>query len=462
MPIHGEEEEEEEAAPEVPSLREGALTGEQPAGCDPAPTKPDPEARQRGKTMTDQKKPPDAGEDGVEATGDARLDALLSRMHEKAAVEEALTAAEAEIEPQRGPESARSDAPRGRGRVETAEIGTGPPEVRPVIRPDPILPRIRIEENPAEEAARIAFGGLTQGGDEPIPGQLPLFREPDGPRVPILELADARGGPIMAQGRGAPLDLRIFVAACVMFPFEATAEGAPGRVVRLSPTVRMLRDFCFPNGWQRGRDWPKMRAALRRLYHHAIPGPFHWPGRGIVRDWIPLVVKGGATEDAELDDVVVLEASLPPGGKGDGPTVEARELFRLGVQSAPRFRAYIATHQLAWRPGVSRRPHPRNRSFHVWSSNPANYLVLTREDRRRLAFGRADRRDRTRANQDAAWETLPGCRILTKEAATPDGRRGWLVVPEGAAKAVNRRGQIVENEDRTYLTGQFDLPNRTI
>ena len=69
-------------------------------------------------------------------------------------------------------------------------------------------------------------------------------------------------------------------------------------------------------------------------------------------------------------------------------------------------------------------------------SDPSRYPVLTREDRRRLAFGAADRRHRTRVEQDAAWEALPGCEILTRKASTSDGRRGWLVVPEEAAAAI--------------------------
>lgn len=119
----------------------------------------------------------------------------------------------------------------------------------------------------------------------------------------------------------------------------------------------------------------------------------------------------------------------------DGP-----ELFRLGVVSGPKFRAYIAAHSVAWRPGVTRRPHPRNRRFHIWSSDSSRYPTLTREDRRRLAFGVADKtKHRTRGEQDAAWEDLPGVEILTRKASTLDGRRGWLVVPEAAATAIRSR-----------------------
>ena len=49
------------------------------------------------------------------ASGDPRLDAILARLKTKVAENEVQRAAEAEIEPQRRPESAPSDSPRGRG-----------------------------------------------------------------------------------------------------------------------------------------------------------------------------------------------------------------------------------------------------------------------------------------------------------------------------------------------------------
>ena len=54
----------------------------------------------------------------------------------------------------------------------------------------------------------------------------------------------------------------------------------------------------------------------------------------------------------------------------------------------------------------------------------------------RLAFGTADKKNRTRADQDAAWEDLPGVKLLTRTASTPDGGRGWLIVPKDAAAAM--------------------------
>ena len=140
-------------------------------------------------------------------------------------------------------------------------------------------------------------------------------------------------------------------------------------------------------------------------------------------------------EDAHLDDPVILDMMLPPGA-GAGPVIDRPDLVQLGVSSAPRFRAYIAVHSVAWRPGVTRRPHPRNPEFHLWSSNPGDYAVLTRADRRRLAFGVEDVGHRTRAQQDAAWEDLPGVEILGRSVRRVDGPGGWRVVPAAAAEII--------------------------
>ena len=236
-------------------------------------------------------------------TGDPRLDAILARLAAKAAEEGARKTAEAEIEPQSGPESARSDSPRGKGRVESAENAQEAPEVPAEKRSDPILPVVieRVEEAPEREAGRLAFAGVVEERKS-LPAQLPLLPRPEGPSVPILELSDWRGVPTMARGRGAPLDLRLAVGACVLMPHVARAARG-----RLAVTVRELRDFLFPNGWERRRDWPRIQAALWKAHNYMIPGRFQWRGRA-VDGWIPFRMAGGAGDGATLDD---LRAALP-------------------------------------------------------------------------------------------------------------------------------------------------------
>lgn len=337
-----------------------------------------------------------------------------------------------EAEAVQNAEKAAPAAPATPAVAEDVQTAEEQPEVRPVKRPDPILPVVveSVNEAPEREAGRLAFGGIVEDRKS-LPAQLPLLPRPEGPRVPLLELSDYRGVPTMARGRGAPLDLRLAVGVCVLTP-HAVRE-ARGRI---AVTVRELRDFLFPNGWERRRDWPRIQTALWKAHNYMLPGRYKWRGRN-VHGWVPFRLEGGVGDDAGLEDVVLIEVKLPP-GSSHGPIIDRHDLTQLGVRSAPKFRAYIAAHSVAWRPGVTRRPHPRNPDFHVWSADAANYLALTRADRRRLAFGALDKRNRTRANQDAAWEDLPGIEIVSRKASTPDGRQGWLVVPSEAAAAIRK------------------------
>ena len=72
---------------------------------------------------------------------------------------------------------------------------------------------------------------------------------------------------------------------------------------------------------------------------------------------------------------MIFDVELPDGA-AHGPVIDRLELARLRLVSGPKFRAYIAAHSVAWRPGVTRRRHPRNRSVHLWSSDPGRQAGL--------------------------------------------------------------------------------------
>ena len=316
-----------------------------------------------------------------------------------------------------------------------AEWQARPCIVKAGTRADPLLPVVQVRENPERLAGRLVLGGLMP--DEP-PIQLPLIPAPEGPRVPILELADAAGVPTMARGRGAPLELRIVVFATVLTP-HADRDAT----IRLALTVRDIRTLLFPHGWQRGRDWPRVRQALRRTGSYMIPLEGKW--------WFPVALRQDPGHGAALDDMILMDVSLPPGSAA-GPPVDRATLGALGAESAPRFRAYIAAHSVAWDPGRTRVVVPNAGGRRAWSRDPGRYTVLTENDRRRLGFG-PSRKRRTAIERDAPWEDLPGVVVVSRraiEAAT--GRGGWLVLPQAAAAAVRNR--------MTYLTGDNDLPNR--
>ncbi len=289
-------------------------------------------------------------------------------------------------------QAALAAAKRQKPPPERPEAGSGGPvapegsqelvRARPVTRPDPILPVVRVHtsvnEHSAVEAGRLAFGGIVEGRNDLADAQLPLLPGTDGPRVSLLELADVRGGPIMARGRGAPLDLRLLVAACIMTPHDSRKS-----LLQLAVPVRQVRDFCFPNGWKRRRDWPAIRRAMWKARDYAIPN-----GRG---GWsLPFHLDHDPGPDARLDDLVHFLVRLPQ-GSSHGPVIDRGELARLGVESAPRFRAYIAAHSVSWLPGRTRVVSPKAGGRRVWD----RIRTPTRSSRRRTGDG---------------WPSAPGTR----------------------------------------------------
>lgn len=315
-----------------------------------------------------------------------------------------------------------------------------PPVVRAERRSDPLLPVVQsINESPERTAGRLAFGGILDTGDTPS-GQLTMFPAPEGPRVALLELTDAYGVPTMAQGRGAPLELAVYVGACILTPYDFRARRA-----RLVTTVRELRSFLFGAKWRprsaggdRPGDWQRVRDAALHASGLWLPVPHPTGAPDLWRAVAVRKIPPADYDPSHLGREVIFDVELPPGAS-DGPPIDRAELSRLRRVSGPRFRAYLAAQSVAWRPGRTRVPHPGNRRLRVWTGNADAYPVLTAVDRRRLAFGEADAKNRTRAEQDAAWEKLPGSVILTRKASMPDGRRGWRIVPEAAAEAIRKK-----------------------
>jgi len=301
-----------------------------------------------------------------------------------------------------------------------------PPRVQPETRQDRrIVPAFcagRTREAPERERGRLLGGILDGQSDAEV--YLPGFEPPPRKSVALLDLWDAAGVPVMARGRGAPLSARLYVeAALAIAPADRKRQS-----VRVAASVGELGRALFPNQWRPARDWPRLLEALERASSYAIRLPGQYWRMIALRSW----------PDSPRDEgLIVLDVAFPPGG-GDGPPVDLPELRSLSVDSAPRWRAYIAAHALAWRLGVTRRPHPRS-GLWVWSGNPTDYPILTAADRERLAFGERTQKNRTRAEVGAAWEGLPGVEAIDRDARDPEtGERGWRIVPTKAADAIRK------------------------
>ncbi len=164
------------------------------------------------------------------------------------------------------------------------------------------------------------------------PETLPLFPDarPERLRVPLLELADATGVRSMAQGRGAPLDLRLVVEAVLSVGMESRADAA----VRIVWTVRELLEALEPAHPRGGilSAWGRVRAAVLSAGERWIP----WLDGG--RWWL-LRVRGEPGERPALTDPVVVEVAIPPGSAA-GPKVDRAGLRRAALRSAPVYRTH--------------------------------------------------------------------------------------------------------------------------
>ena len=143
-------------------------------------------------------------------------------------------------------------------------------------------------------------------------------------------------------------------------------------------------------------------------------------------------------ERPSLSDPVVFDVRLPPGA-GPGPAVDRPALREAGRISSPAFRIGVAVPSATWIPGRTRRPVPGVGG--LWIGDARRYPVFSARDRRRIAFGPDNPANRKPGRVDAAWRKsadAAGVVILDTEAVDRDGKRGWIVVPAAAAKAIRK------------------------
>ena len=305
-----------------------------------------------------------------------------------------------------------------------------PKKSRASLRPDPVLPVLQSVSIPERKQAQRMLGLIPD--PKPNEAQIQLFPDLNYPdlsrRVSLLALTDASGVPVMTQGRGAALDLRLTVESLLSIDLD---DRELNRRLNLAFTVRELRDGLFPNGWERRRDWPRVREALLRSNLRGIP----IDERGST--WHPLhVYLLPSLYSMMLDDKILIEVRSPPPGSKSGPIIDRPVLWPLGVESSPRYRAYIGVQSLAWKPGKTRVVNLKRKRY-GWAGNPNVYPVITQRDRRAIAFGPNDRKNRTHDEIDKAFTDLPGVVVLDQYAVDQKtNARGWRMLPEDAAIAV--------------------------
>lgn len=290
-------------------------------------------------------------------------------------------------------------------------------EEMPVV-PDPrkdsvIVPKV----DPDRRAGRL-FGGLYDGPDVTT-RELPFFPEsPTVKRVPLLDIVDLSGLPLRSKGRGAPVASRLFVNLLS----SIQQHDRHRQTVRMAMTFDELRRGLYPNGWNRTLQWPQMKTALLTANNYAV----HL-GNTM---WLPVALRQ-MPDNPRMDDMIVFDLALPP-GSDTGPTVSLPDMQLLGVQSGPRWRAYIAAHTLMWKPGITR--VPQGRTQYGWTLDVQKYPIITQDDRRRLAFGADDSKHRLKKEIDEAWQDLPGLKLIGKQESNQrTGEFGWRFIPDVVA-----------------------------
>ena len=206
---------------------------------------------------------------------------------------------------------------------------------RPTVRSS--LPRLH--RVTAVDARRLIAvpdplpGFKTDGGDlGDAQAALPGFEVPTAGGCPswILWLFDRAGGQTMKPGRGAPWELRLFVAVLLHMP--VTERDGIWRSLQFP--VSEVESWLHPHGWQnRRRDWRRLPEALKRmgdLSHVPVPGI------GSVMMLAPSVIP-----EAPTDPVVEFICRIPAAA-ANGARLDWRALCRYGVDSAAHYRAYLA------------------------------------------------------------------------------------------------------------------------
>ena len=242
---------------------------------------------------------------------------------------------------------------------------------------------------------------------------MPLFSDAlhDDVHVPLIDLADvATGERAVSTGRGAAHELRLL--------FEGvTGIGVAVRTgygELIAWTVGELLEAFYRGGGkvrrsgERPGDWELIRRACRWISGAAIP--WRVPS-GNAQPWAIMTLR-----------------SLP----GERPAL--REAGRV---SSPAFRIGVAVPSTTWIPGRTRRPVRGVGG--LWIGDASRYPVFSARDRRRIAFGPES--THRPGGIDNAWHKsadAAGVVILDTEAVDRDGKRGWIVVPAAAAKAIRK------------------------
>ena len=320
---------------------------------------------------------------------------------------------------------------------------------------------------------------------------LPRF-EPGASGCPswLLGLFDRAGGRSLAQGRGAPWALRLFIGALL----HVRVTQRTGLPVALTFPVKEVAAWLHPGrgGWSnRRRDWYRLPEALAMLGTLRVPIEVLATVNGEEREFRPVALvscpdpppewRGG---DARVTFDVRVPAEAAYGARIDWPA-----LCRCGAKSAAEYRLYLALaavmHRTAFHgapitrrigaPELNAHGRPKRkpggalvRSRKVLIEHPKVALVRTLTDRdlaRFIGFDPEDRRRRfealcavERLNKDHVIDVehvAPGrVRIFGPHSNEPE--EGSVSCPDGSG---NRRHAVTAVRGSAGPSGGMSCPD---
>ena len=235
----------------------------------------------------------------------------------------------------------------------------------------PATPSVRVVEAP-EDRDTLPVPPTPPRQQLTLPNMVPAAHDVIAPAA-WLRVFDRLGGNYMAQGRGVPVELRLFVEALAWAPPAARR----GILAEVDLTVRDLVRAIWPNGWRRNEDLPKLVRGIDRISAFGVlsDGRFRWR---------PLWFQLSPDLAAGLDDPVRLYVQLPAvSGTGAGARFDRDTLRRLGLRSAPAYRLYLALVE-QWDRKLRRGLHPYRRKS---DDAPMPLPGFSPSARRRLIFG---------------------------------------------------------------------------
>ena len=163
----------------------------------------------------------------------------------------------------------------------------------------------------------------------------------------LLWLFDRVGGSI-AQGRGAPWDMRLWVYAIL----HLDMEDRDGLWHMLRFSTKEVIGWLHPNGWtNQRRDWENLPTALITMRESLSYVPV--PGFGKVAMLFPSVIPS-----VPSDPLIEFTIRVPPAA-AHGDRIDWPLLTAYGAESTRLFRAYLAV--TAWLGRSAHRGHPITR-----------------------------------------------------------------------------------------------------